>query len=243
MANQNSNIVVTRILESKVLPKQWFPLNKAIDRTYMIQILRLIGKNSIGLTEKELGSISARIEKDRVSAKSWGKQKVEAKITNNARHLGLDVSNFSALQKEWKKDGSLEIAAVLWTACYGEFDKEPKWELDLEDDYMRLNGLSYSTNSPVKGCFARMMVHCKVELIKSLNRIGKSTHGGSIRMKRTSEEVKDGTKFKKRKKGTCLAPFYNNKKNDGHEVIEIDMDTMQTKLEEVVKQVRLFDLK
>ena len=60
-----------------------------------------------------------------------------------------------------------------------------------------------------KGCFARLFVKVKKEIIKSINRVGKSSHGRTIRVKRTSEEVKASGSEKHRKKGCTLEDFFS----------------------------------
>ena len=115
-----------------------------------------------------------------------------------------------SLKAKFKEDGTPELACIIWDGIYGVFD-DVGWELQLEEEYMQLAELSYKKErSGVKGCFAKIITHQKNEVVKSINKCGRnSDHGGQIRMKRKSSEITPDTKFKKRKKGTCLGLFYN----------------------------------
>ena len=59
-----------------------------------------------------------------------------------------------------------------------------------------------------KGCFTRLFCEARKETIKSFYRVGKHSHGGTIRIKRTAEEVEEGGKGKRRKKGETLCVFF-----------------------------------
>jgi hypothetical protein len=58
-------------------------------------------------------------------------------VVENMRRQGEDVSNFAMLKIQWRNTGTEEFAALLWNACFGFFDSEPNWELELEEEYMK----------------------------------------------------------------------------------------------------------
>ena len=52
-----------------------------------------------------------------------------------------------------------------------EFDHAPKWELKLEDEFIKNVGWQYiHGESTVKGCIACIISHVKVDIVKQINK-------------------------------------------------------------------------
>jgi hypothetical protein len=203
--------------------KNHFPIDKKIDTSWACSAL---GQESlagnISLDPEQLRSRLWQLRKD---AATWGTQRIKAQISANARSKGINCSNFKGLVSLWKKDSSEEFAAQLWFACYGAFDLTPRWEEELEEEYMDLIEYKYGDesedeesegNRTKKGCFARLFSHTKNDIIKGINRAtaGTKGHGGAIRMKMTKEEAEaakndEKKKNKKRKKGQTKGSFFS----------------------------------
>ena len=210
----NLSQAIQTILTSSSISPHWFPIGVACNAAH---IKFVFGTQSYGWKEDDYKALIDRMVKERTSAMSWAKAKLEQRLVENMKTLGVSATNFSSLRALFKEDCSSYFAAKLWQACYGMFDQTPMRETDLEKEYMQVTGISYSASDDgkqVKGCIAKIMTHTKNELIKSLNKAGKYAHGGTIRLKRRSSEVAEGTKFKRRKKGTALGLFFSNEKDD-----------------------------
>ena len=210
--------VTTRVTK---VSKDYFPVEKSIDIQWTCSAL---GHEALGKQQQELEQLRQRLVQLRADAMSWGTQQVKGIITENAQSRGIACLSFKGLTALWKKDSSPEFAAKLWYSCYGDFEDAPKWEENLEEEYMKHIQYEYMDDPTDcegdkrarKGCFARLFSHCKNHIIKGLNRAtsGPKGHGGSIRLKMTKEEAKAAKndpkmKNKKRKKGTTKGNFYN----------------------------------
>ena len=202
----------TLIVEKQSVSREYFPVGKEINEDY-IKLLR--GLACKDWTESDFQNAIADLQQQRNNARSWGKAAIEAMIVSQAKNVGLKIQNMSALKESFREDCSPNFAARLWSACYGAFDRMPRWEFTLEKQYMEFARLEYEEiqegATDKKGCFARLFVEVKKEIIKSINRVGKSGHGGTIRVKRTSEEVKALGSAKRRKKGCTLGDFFHYK--------------------------------
>ena len=92
----------------------------------------------------------------------------------------------------------------------------------MENEYLGLHAKKYKPLPPgekqTKGCFARLFSKAKVNLIKNINEMTKTTHKGQIRMKRRPEEIAEGTRWKRRQKGTTLGQFYNKMESENGQV-------------------------
>ena len=193
--------------------RQHFPVGGKIDDGHIRQ---LHGMETKKWGHKEFKKAVSELQLERKNARSWAKQKVESKILDAIRQQNVNVQTFRGLCKEFKKNGSTDFAARLWNASYTTFDNKINWEILLEEEYMEMSFLGYDEpdktengNNMTKGCYARLFLDVKKETIKTLNRAGASSHGGTIRMKRTSKEVKEQGKFKKRAKGMTNGQFFS----------------------------------
>jgi hypothetical protein len=206
--------------------KNYFPIDKKIDIALACAAFGTDALAGSGKERADPEQLQSRLFQVRKDAATWGTQRIKGQICQYARSKGIECSTFKGLVALWKKDSSEEFAAKLWFACYGAFDLAPKWEEDLEEEYMDLLGYQYDSeseddeengvNRARKGCFARLFSHCKNDIIKGLNRatIGAKGHGGTIRMKMTKEEADaarndEKLKNKKRKKGHTKGNFFS----------------------------------
>jgi hypothetical protein len=151
---------------------------------------------------------------------SWGKQRVRELLVEHSKEFLHGIMTFQQLGVYWKKNGTEDAAAILWQTCYGSFDFQINWELDLERDYLGLCGYSYvdTGKTPVKGCVARSLALRKSEAIKILNKKSDSSHKGTIYMSRKNVTLQNGNKFAKRKKGTTIGPHATIGETDYFEV-------------------------
>ena len=200
---------VEKLLTGKELSRYWFPVGKAITKEY---VKAVCGVQTYNWTDREYGVIMKKMARDKKEIYSYSKGQIESTILANIRKDGVEVATFSKLRDMFCTNSSPNFAAKLWTACYGSFD-EKRWELEMEEQYMTLNEMTYEDKSYPdkipKGCFAREISRCKCELLKSLNKAAKKAHGGQIRIKRMAEEVQGENKWKRRKKGEALGKFFN----------------------------------
>ena len=195
---------------AEVISRDIFPVGGKIDNAHVKLVYGLATKS---WQDSDFRTACDAVEKKRSNAASWGKAKLQAMILEAAREWGIKAYNWDELKNGFKKDPSSDFAARLWESLYGTFDRRKRWEYDLETEYMDFAGMEYDARedgtSGKKGCIARLFVNVRKELVKAVNHAGKKNHGGVIRMKRTSEEVKKSGKGKRRKMGQTLCSFYN----------------------------------
>ena len=195
----------------QVVSRRYFPVGSTINQQH---IDRLFGDETEKWSKKEYDLSITEIRQVRSSAQSWGRAHVEGIILQAFllwKDAGVSVHTMRDLKAAFADDSTPEFAAKMWQSVYGSFDSTPGWEVELEEEYMDFASFVYpATLETQKGCFARLFVDTKKEVIKAINRATKPTHGGTIKMKRTAaEEVLITGKFKKRKKGTCMGLFYS----------------------------------
>lgn len=200
---------VEKLLKGQDLSRHWFPVGKSISQDY---VKAVCGVQTYEWTQREYEAVMKKMRRDKKDIYSYGKGQLESQILANIRKDGVEVGTFQELKEMFKDDDSPIFAAKLWKACYGSFD-ENRWELEMETEYMTMNGLTYEKKAHAKqvpkGCFARELSRCKCELLKSINKAAKRAHGGQIRIKRKSEEMDQENRWKRRKKGETLGMFYN----------------------------------
>jgi hypothetical protein len=174
------------------------------------QVLSAFGNVTVGLRDDVIAALVGKVKSIKTDVRSWGLHQVRAKIVQNFNQCspGGSFCTIAQVADYWKENGTVEAAGKLWYACYGAFDDEPGWEVQLEQKYMLMCDYTYRViDDPKKGCFARTIGQRKTDIIKMINRASDKTHRGLIRMKRLPEEIDEKTKFKKRKKGTTLGGF------------------------------------
>jgi hypothetical protein len=174
------------------------------------QVLSAFGNVTVGLHIDVIAALVEKVQGIKTDVRSWGLHQVRAKIVKNFNQCspGGSFCTIGQVADYWKENGTVEAAGKLWYACYGAFDDEPGWDVQLEQMYMEMCEYTYRvTEDRRKGCFARTIGQRKTDIIKMINRASEKTHQGLIRMKRLPEEIDEKTKFKKRKKGTTLGGF------------------------------------
>jgi hypothetical protein len=177
------------------------------------QVLSAFGNVTVGLHDDVIAALVDKVQGIKTDVRSWGLHQVRAKIVQNFNQCspGGSFCTIGQVADYWKENGTVEAAGKLWYACYGAFDNEPGWDVQLEKMYMEMCEYTYraTTEARRKGCFARTIGQRKTDIIKMVNRASEKTHRGLVRMKRLSTEIDAKTKFKKRKKGTTLGGFVN----------------------------------
>jgi len=174
------------------------------------QVLSAFGNVTVGLHKDVINALVTKVQGIKTDVRSWGLHQVRAKIVQHFNHCspGGSFCTIGQVADYWKDNGTVEAAGKLWYACYGAFDDEPGWDVQLERTYMEMCDYTYKeTEDKKKGCFARTIGQRKTDILKMINRASGNTHGGLIRMKRLAEEIDEKNKFKKRKKGTTLGGF------------------------------------
>ena len=190
----------------QIISRQSFPIGRAITAEHAKLVNGLASQN---WSPEELSDAVKNLQAVRRDAQSWGKAQIEAIILNSARENGMQALSMASLKELHANDPSPHFAAQLFCCTRGWFDNNPRWEYNLETQYMHMLQMVYcETEEGKKGCFARLFCEVRKEIIKSVNRVGRGSHGGTIRIKRTKEEVEEGGKGKGREKGETLCGFF-----------------------------------
>ena len=121
----------------------------------------------------------------------------------------LDVVSFEMIRKSWMRDSSFENRGCIFQVTYGWFDHHPRWNIDLESEYMNMRNLMYQSTPPdpankhqrKKSCIAKHIADIKNNIVKGIRKAGMMAHGVSITITRPSSSITQETKFKKREKG------------------------------------------
>jgi hypothetical protein len=227
MSNNSEESIEDRVAE--LIGQPLHPeLFKPAGSVTQCQVLSAFGNVTVGLHKDVIAALVEKVQSIKTDVRSWGLHQVRAKIVKNFNQCspGGSFCTIGQVADYWKENGTVEAAGKLWYACYGAFDDEPGWEVNLEQTYMEMCEYTYrATEGRRKGCFSRTIGQRKTDIIKMINRASVNTHHGVIRMKRLPEEVDAKTKFKKRKKGTTLGGFV---KLDG----QVKYEPQQHKIEE-----------
>ena len=227
MSNNSVDSIQDRVAE--LIGQPLHPeLFKPAGSVTQCQVLSAFGNVTVGLHKDVIGALVEKVQSIKTDVRSWGLHQVRAKIVKNFNQCspGGSFCTIGQVADYWKENGTVEAAGKLWYACYGAFDDEPGWEVNLEQMYMEMCEYTYrATDGRRKGCFSRTIGQRKTDIIKMINRASEKTHHGVIRMKRLPEEMDAKTKFKKRKKGTTLGGFV---KLDG----QVKYEPQQHKIEE-----------
>ena len=124
------------------------------------------------------------------------------------------IKEFRNVLESWRDDGSEVNASRIWNCMFGQFDAKPGWEFEIERAFMELNKWEYiEVDSHMqktfrKGCVARLIRQCKVNMVKRLNNASKKTHHGLIGIKRKSANSPNDPAFKPRKRGYFVYDDY-----------------------------------
>ena len=157
-----------------------------------------------------LSTLKSKVREIKNDARDWGTVKVASMMVEHARSLGLSqVTSFDGLKEYWRKNPTPKGAAIVWHCLYGEFDFKPRWEQELEAEYMKLRNYQYkqSKSAGQKGCIAALFARCKRNKVRALLSIHKHVQ---LKFKREYVEGYVPTKkekFQKRNKGCCIGPY------------------------------------
>lgn len=197
-------------LHSEPISRQYFVTDKSVTVNHVrCSFGTRVSKYDAG----SLQALASHVDSVKKDATTFGCQKVERQIVLNMRDLGHDVMSWKNVLVLWKNNGDSETAACIWESVHGWFDKNQEWSTEWETEYMKLRNLAYK-NTNEKGCFARLFSACKCTRVKALNRASSKTHGGKIFLQRDPAEIDEGTKFRKREKGTTLGAFAKDENGD-----------------------------
>lgn len=154
-------------------------------------------------------SLTRAVKEMRKEAITFGLQWVESTIVRHALKMGFKcLSSWKSISNCWKGNKSGSFSPYLFELLYTQFDKQPGWENNLEDNYMELKKYKYKhQDKPMKGSFARVFRWCLNLRIKNIRDLGTKHHGNEIRKKRFTDEITEKTKYKKRKQGETLGCF------------------------------------
>ena len=202
------------------------------------QVLSAFGNVTVGSHKDVIEALVEKVQEIKTDVRSWVLQQVRAKIVQHFTQCspGRSFCSIEQVADYWKENGTFKAAGMLWYACYGAFNDEPGWDVKLEQQYMEMCEYTYrETGERKKGCFARTIGQRKTDIIKLINRKAATTDQGLIRMQRSSEEMDEKTKYKKRKKGTTLGGFA---KLDGQVKYEPDVVVTSSKHKNDEKKVR-----
>jgi hypothetical protein len=136
----------------------------------------------------------------------------------------LDVVSFELLRKSWMRDSSFENRECIFQVTYGWFDHHPRWNIEMENDYMRMRNLVYRNSSPgtddaanyqrrKKNCIAKHIADIKNNIVKGIRKAGMRGHGVSITITRPGFSITRENKYKKREKGSEYHVFQNADNN------------------------------
>ena len=201
------------------------------------------GEDAIGLSQQELTALVRTVDAVRKDAIDWGDQKASAMIVKYMAEYHPHLASWNQLRELLKTSPCDEkMVAMLFYSCYGGFDERPGWEVELEQEYMTLQGLSYEPNAFVggkekKGCFSKLFTNCKNTRIKSLRHLCKKHHEVDFGLKRKSSEITKETRFQKRPKGSHITSFATVKGKPQYQPDVILKNSMKKEREEQVSVV------
>ncbi len=96
---------------------------------------------------------------------------------------------------------------VLYTCCYADTDQDPFFVDKMEAKLLERFNLGYLSNSKTsKGCFHRLLSDVRTQIMFSLNRGAKKSHGQQIRSKRTAKELAEERAKEKKNKRRVKGP-------------------------------------
>jgi hypothetical protein len=150
----------------------------------------------------------ARTQIQSIMVRQASKSQMKVK-SSNKNGPTLDVVSFEMIRKSWMRDSSVENRGCIFQVTYGWFDHHPRWNIDLESEYMSMRNLMYQStpSDPAnkhqrkKCCIAKHIADIKNNIVKGIRKAGMMAHGVSITITRPSLSITQETKFKKRAKG------------------------------------------
>ena len=183
-------------------------------------VVSLIGFTDVRRDYYELAVVSRteELEQKKKDVRAFATSQLKLVMVETALSKGMMVGDrlvqsFADLKASIKYDNSAQNADIVYDITFGHFDRNPKWEILLEERYMVLRNIAYMEDlneSAVagtairrkKGCIAKLLSNVKSELVKQIQRHGaKASHASYVTISRKREEITPENRFWKRKKG------------------------------------------
>jgi hypothetical protein len=155
-----------------------------------------------------------RLEIKKMMVESAVQRKLEYYISAES-HIKRAVGNFNQLKSMWRFSGKNETFKSMIQVCFLDFDTTPNWKEKLETWILSRHDLEYLGAPPEgKRIPSRSLIilvnKAKQDVVKSLKKVGLSSHGRSLGL-RDNElqlELTDKGKRVRRKPGVFYEHFY-----------------------------------
>lgn len=138
---------------------------------------------------------------------------IKKECTNsNITYQGQPITKLKNLGKAWAEDAN--IGDKVWKAVCGTFENAFDWDTNMEQEAMDCLNFKYieegnkkgTDRRGNKGCVAKLATKIKRDMLKSINRQGKKTHGIKVTVGRetviTGEDSKGRKKYQRHTKGS-----------------------------------------
>lgn len=193
-----------------------YPLGKVT----LEHIISLIGSYE---NEEAISSRRTRVQEGKDAVRAFAYETIQRIMIDTARTRNMQINGqlvrtFKDCLSSWAQDGTTDQQRCIYEMTYGYFDRNPKWDLELEKEFMQDRNLHYCDSSihdeaasnkeenankrGIKGCIARLLGSVKIDLVKRIRRKGERTHGVCINISRDNSEIDDSNRYRKRRKGT-----------------------------------------
>ena len=183
-----------------------------------------IGLMAVGKDSSYFELLKTKVEELRKDALTYFITKVGTLSVKKINELmpNVVIADFNHLKIWFRNHGSSEIyLAKLWMAFHGQFDEVEKrgYMKRLSEEYMEMKAIRYIENEPLPGlaghdkvgCYEALASHAKSKLLAGLNYAGSKSHGWTIKLNRTEDEMKGQKRFKRREAGVTLGSFAEHK--------------------------------
>jgi len=203
-----------------------YPLGKVT----LEHIISLIGSYE---NEEAISSRRTRVQEGKDAVRAFAYETIQRIMIDTARTRNMQINGqlvrtFKDCLSSWAQDGTTDQQRCIYEMTYGYFDRNPKWDLELEKEFMQDRNLHYCDSSihdeaasnkeenankrGIKGCIARLLGSVKIDLVKRIRRKGERTHGVCINISRDNSEIDDSNRYRKRRKGTEFRVVMKQKK-------------------------------
>lgn len=198
----------------RLISRDRFKVTK-MDRSHaFVQLGSLPDRISIQDKEARAVRLLKDIEREKLEVKEAAKELFTIQIIKLAQAkcmtymtggFVLPVASLKDLASSWSQDCSNLNAERLWYVLYGQFEVTVYWRQDIERQIMSQFHWEYQSrpgeselNRTSGGCVGKMVTQAKTEIIKNVNRLGKSVHGKRVGV---SNKKNEGRKQGRRKMG------------------------------------------
>ena len=81
-------------------------------------LLAVFGRQTLHISKEQLEELRLQVRSDKKDVVTWARVRLQEDIVRNLRKLGVPVEGWNHLLNMWSKNGSLPMAAKMWSACY-----------------------------------------------------------------------------------------------------------------------------